>query len=626
MSRIVLNLALFALLLPMGLIAQSQQVIDVVSADPSGMTSRLNCPSTIGMYGASQVNQGDTCWYVAFMKISPSVAPSGTMGCVGGTIVPSLTSGGNMNNGPYPWTAYSYGVVWNSPGTGHMIFNFCNNLSGCCDTLYKAVNIGPPANVHAPIIGPEVVCERDTAVYSTFAEPNFSYNWDVTGGILLSGQGTPQITVDWFDFTDWYDGGMVTLTKRNGALGTSSIQYIYTSGFNMYGNRPPVVYGPEITCGGAVQKYHASFQGDIYNWSVGGGTLLSGQGTDTIVVQWPSIGNGQGTVSFTGEIQSNPNCNLPTFSRSLAVSYPSLAYPMIVAPNTAPVNTPTTYSTLFNPGHTYNWSVSGGTILSGQSTNQILVQWNSTGPQSLFLTETNPVCGPSSQSFSVNVQGLSANILATDTLLYVYGSNTSCSQLSVQLNPVPTNPSFLWSTGDTSPSITVCPGNTSTYSVTVSDAQLGIDSDTLAITVLPAPTCNGGSGIQVCRTLGAFTFTQCVPIFSLSTYLAQGAILGPCSNKNASWQTVEAQPILHVQSDPIASQFEITVQLPATQTIAIRMTDLHGKLVKKIFNGRIQQTEPMKFSLEREGLAAGLYFIQLQTEQQGTITKKILLQ
>jgi large repetitive protein len=47
-----------------------------------------------------------------------------------------------------------------------------------------------------------------------------------------------------------------------------------------------------------------------------------------------------------------------------------------------------TYITPNAAGHTYNWVVSGGTIASGQNTNQITVTWTTPGADSVSVTET----------------------------------------------------------------------------------------------------------------------------------------------------------------------------------------------------------------------------------------------
>jgi hypothetical protein len=66
--------------------------------------------------------------------------------------------------------------------------------------------------------------------------------------------------------------------------------------------------------------------------------------------------------------------------------------------------TTSTYNTPNVAGHTYTWVVSGGTIASGQGTNQITVTWTTPGPGSVSVTET------------VTAGGCSANVVKAITI------------------------------------------------------------------------------------------------------------------------------------------------------------------------------------------------------------------
>ncbi|MEM9025094.1 MAG: hypothetical protein AAGB22_15210, partial [Bacteroidota bacterium] len=64
-------------------------------------------------------------------------------------------------------------------------------------------------------------------------------------------------------------------------------------------NGPPAIGGTQLVCAGqSSETYNANFiQGVTYNWTVTGGTISSGNGTPSVVVDW---GNGPtGTVSLT---------------------------------------------------------------------------------------------------------------------------------------------------------------------------------------------------------------------------------------------------------------------------------------------------------------------------------------
>ncbi len=52
-----------------------------------------------------------------------------------------------------------------------------------------------------------------------------------------------------------------------------------------------------------------------------------------------------------------------------------------------------TYNTPNTPGHTYSWVVTGGTISTGQNTNQITVTWTTPGSGSVSITESITLTG-----------------------------------------------------------------------------------------------------------------------------------------------------------------------------------------------------------------------------------------
>ena len=58
--------------------------------------------------------------------------------------------------------------------------------------------------------------------------------------------------------------------------------------------------------------------------------------------------------------------------------------------------------------------------------------------------------------------------------------------------------SYLWSNSATSASIDVCPANTTTYVVTVTDANGCTDSDDVTVTVNPLPVADAGADVSIC--------------------------------------------------------------------------------------------------------------------------------
>ena len=72
------------------------------------------------------------------------------------------------------------------------------------------------------ISGPAIVCENDVADYSTQENSGSSYTWEVEGGIINSGAGTHQVTVQWGSYGTAY----IMVTEDNGTCADSSDHYM----------------------------------------------------------------------------------------------------------------------------------------------------------------------------------------------------------------------------------------------------------------------------------------------------------------------------------------------------------------------------------------------------------------
>jgi gliding motility-associated-like protein len=153
------------------------------------------------------------------------------------------------------------------------------------DVMHVTVLPTPAAPV---ITGSTSVCPGVTGVeYRVPARPGYTYQWVVSGGTLLSGQGTATAQVAWgLPNAAAYvqvvavhascPGPPARLPVRvNVALQTETPQ------------------GPTQVCAGQTQGvvYEVSGTiGSVYTWAVQGGRVASGQGTSRIAVDWQGLG------------------------------------------------------------------------------------------------------------------------------------------------------------------------------------------------------------------------------------------------------------------------------------------------------------------------------------------------
>lgn len=148
------------------------------------------------------------------------------------------------------------------------------------------------------------------------------------------------------------------------------------------------VTGPDQVCtGDSPATYSVVDSGNPFTWSVNGGTIISGNGTNTISVTWGSEGTTGGLVSVY-----ETSC-----TRSVAVSLPvtihTVVPPTVAGPLTVPENTEgVVYSVDPMPGYEYQWNITGGTQTAGGNTNSITVNWGPAGQGTVAVITEFPGC------------------------------------------------------------------------------------------------------------------------------------------------------------------------------------------------------------------------------------------
>jgi hypothetical protein len=136
-----------------------------------------------------------------------------------------------------------------------------------------------------------------TASYSPINATAPNYTWSVTGGVILSGQGTPTVT---YNFTA-VGAQLVDLVVSN-ACSSSNFQEPYSVCEAVTGL---AISGPITVLSNSIHFYNATaitgLNGSTRVWSISGAgaTILSGQGTNQIEVQFGSVGSVMITLTVT---------------------------------------------------------------------------------------------------------------------------------------------------------------------------------------------------------------------------------------------------------------------------------------------------------------------------------------
>ena len=189
------------------------------------------------------------------------------------------------------------------------------------------------------------------------------------------------------------------------------------------------------------------------------------------------------------------------------------------------------------------------------------------------------------------------------------------------------SPTYLWSNGATTPTITVSPTVTTTYRITLKDASGHTATDTIIIIVKDI-RC-GTNKVTICHKESATKKkTLCVNTSDVPMHLAHGDALGDCVTASARFaytdnETVNSdEKMLYLYPNPASDQ--LTLQWAASKKgmALIKIMDITGR---QLFyqaiagnSGSNQKTLPLK------GLAPGYYILIMQADGKKNTVKFVV--
>ena len=112
--------------------------------------------------------------------------------------------------------------------------------------------------------------------------------------------------------------------------------------------------------------------------------------------------------------------------------------------------------------------------------------------------------------------------------IYVGWEPAECTELSADVFNGEAPFTYLWSTFETTPEITVCAGGDEIFFVTVTDANGCTGVGQIQVPVIKVTCANGGVLVCTYNALQDLYITECVDSAEVRDLLDQGALLGPC--------------------------------------------------------------------------------------------------
>ena len=170
----------------------------------------------------------------------------------------------------------------------------------------------------------------------------------------------------------------------------------------------------QCLCVGDTAEYCATTICGTYNWTVSGGNIISGAGTQCIKIKW----TGPYPTSIT---LNTPGCG-NSCGNNATLNVPVLVNNIPILPNiplTVCANSIQTYYLPAMPGAFYTWTVVGGAIIGPSlNTASIVVKWGPGGTGTISCTYQNPL--------KPGCSGSSTLTLSIKPVLKINGPSKTC--------------------------------------------------------------------------------------------------------------------------------------------------------------------------------------------------------
>ncbi len=306
-----------------------------------------------------------------------------------GTTPKSLASGDTLVKFLFADISGTLPVVFNTASDGGNDCEFKDENGNVMidfpsETYYtngKITNTGLPAP--GVISGPGSVCPATTGhIYSVSPVTGATgYSWSFPSGFTpTSGQSNSAITLA---ASASAQSGQIMVKALNACPDNPSSPPL---ALTVKPKPEPTVSGTGAVCAITSGVTYTTEPGMVnYIWTVSaGGTLVYGSGTSQVQVTWITPGSQTVMVDYAGA-----NGCFSTSPGVQPVTVNQRAVPTITGSATGCTNSTSVYTTEAGQS-SYLWTVSpGGTIVSGESTHEIVVAWSTPGAKTVNVNYSN---------------------------------------------------------------------------------------------------------------------------------------------------------------------------------------------------------------------------------------------
>lgn len=246
-----------------------------------------------------------------------AIVSNETIPCIGDCIILDGSSSSSSPAITHEWVSVTGGNIQNGStltptvcdtGVYKLVITSLDVSTGlyCYDSTFIVVNLATINPINPVFVGDDIVCKGDVKSYQiNFTDPNAtSSDWFVTNGAILNGQGSTIIEVEWNGNTN----AEICVSSNNSCAISDTIC------MNIFINSPPnepFISGLTNICNNTIASYSVLQNTNIinYQWIVPSGTLIqSGQGTDSIQIDWGNVLGGDICLVVENECGIDSSC------------------------------------------------------------------------------------------------------------------------------------------------------------------------------------------------------------------------------------------------------------------------------------------------------------------------------
>lgn len=481
-------------------------------------------------------------------------------------------------------------------------------------SLCSAVSTPPP-----PILSTNTLCGNKTLTRGT-PPAGTTYYWQGTS----CGTSTANSALTYVVSSS---GNYYLRARNSGGFWSSSCSSLSVT-INQIPTNPPLPTVSTNSCGSKTLTRATPPSGVNYFWQT-----LCGTNTASSTVNYSAPASG----TYRLRARTTAGCWSPTCA-AVAVTVNPIPSPAITGQNAVCSNASGVNYSSPNTTNVFLWTITGGTITTGQNTHSITVNWGAFAGAVLTLKETNPSTN-CTKTVTLNIT-INANLNPT---IFASGSQTFCAGGNVVLDASFGYTSYLWNTGATTQTISVSNSGVYNVSVTASNACSGSSANSATVLVNPLPatpiiTENNGIVTSSSSTgnqwyldsviiLGATMQTDTITQNGYYSVVVTNSATG-CSSTSAPFyygvvgikeaEKNNKNSIIKIYPNPSYGSFIVEFQ-ESVSNIKINLINVLGQSV--------HFSESKKSETERliENVIPGAYIIQIVIDAKHHYNKKIIV-